>query len=356
MALQYGDPHGLYDLRKVVCDQLMAPKGVKCSPEEVLITTGGLETMNLVCQIFIDPGDVILVESPTFVHAVEIFEMFQAKCIGVDTDEHGMIIEDVERKIQKYHPKMVYVVPTFQNPTGKTLPTVRRKKLAELGSKYDVIILEDDPYRDIRYSGVDLPPVKTFDQTGHTILANSFSKIFSPGVRLGYVVTTKKLIDLFYQVQTATISHTSMLPQVLCAEFFKRGYFPDHLKKICSMYRERRDTMMECFDRFFPKEVQHTFPDGGMFTWVTCPDSINTTEMLAEAQKRHVAYVAGEGFYTEGHGRGIHSMRMSFVSNPPEKIEEGMRRLGSLIDEMAAAHTFAAAGGDSSGFRGESQI
>lgn len=340
-ALQYGDPHGLYDLRKVVCDILMAPKGVKCSPEEVLITTGGLETMNLLCEIFINPGDVILVESPTFVHCVEIFEMFQAKCIAVETDEHGLVMEDVEKKIREYHPKMVYVVPTFQNPTGKTLPADRRKKLAELGSQYDVIILEDDPYRDIRYSGEDLPPIKTFDKDGHTVLANSFSKIFSPGARLGYVVATKELIELFYQMQTATISHTSMLTQVLCAEFFKRGYYPDHHKMICDLYRERRDTMMECFDKYFPKGVTHTFPDGGMFTWTTCPDSVDTTALLPEANRRKTAYIAGEGFYVEGGGKGKHSMRMSFVSNPPEKIEIGMQRLGSLIDEAASGHTFA---------------
>lgn len=208
-ALQYGDPLGLKDLREVVCDYLMEPKGVHCAPDQVLITTGGLETMNLICQIFINPGDVILVESPTFVHCVEIFEMFQAKCVAVETDEKGMVIADVEKKIRELHSKMIYVVPTFQNPTGKTLPTERRQALAELGSKYDVIVLEDDPYRDIRYSGTDLPPIKTFDRTGNTVLANSFSKIFSPGSRLGYVVAEKELIDLFYQIQTATVSVTS---------------------------------------------------------------------------------------------------------------------------------------------------
>lgn len=330
-ALQYGDPLGLKDLREVVCDYLLKPKGVECEPDQVLITTGGLETMNLICQIFINPGDVILVESPTFVHCVEIFEMFQAKCVAVETDDQGMVIADVEKKIQELHPKMIYVVPTFQNPTGKTLPTDRRQALAELGSKYDVIVLEDDPYRDIRYSGVDLPPIKTFDKTGHTVLANSFSKIFSPGSRLGYVLATKELIDLFYQIQTATVSVTSTLSQVICAEFFKRGYYPDHHKMICDLYRVRRDTMMDCFDRYFPASVKHTFPDGGMFTWVTCPECVNTTELLQEAAEHKVAYVAGEGFYTEGGGKGSNCMRMSFTGVTPENIEVGMERLGKLV-------------------------
>ena len=330
-ALQYGNPIGLRSLREMVCEYLLEPKGVRCSPDEVLITTGGLETMNLICQIFINPGDVILVESPTFVHCVEIFEMFQARCIAVETDEKGMVPADVERKIQQYRPKMVYVVPTFQNPTGKTLPTERRQALAELGSKYDVIILEDDPYRDIRYSGVDLPPIKSFDKTGHTVLASSFSKIFSPGSRLGYVFAEPRLIDLFYQIQTATVSVTSTLSQVLCAEFFRRGYYENHHKMICDLYRERRDAMMAAFDKYFPKSVRHTFPDGGMFTWVTCPEGLDTTAMLKEANERKVAYVPGEGFYVEGGGKGKNCMRMSFTGVTPEKIETGMQRLGSLV-------------------------
>ena len=330
-ALQYGDPYGYSELRDVVKDYLLAPKGIKAERENILITTGGIECMNLICQIYINPGDVILVESPTFVHCVEIFEMFQAKCIAVETDEHGMVIEDVEKKIKEYNPKIVYVVPTFQNPTGKTLPVNRREALAALGSKYDVIILEDDPYRDIRYSGTDLPAIKTFDKTGNVVMANSFSKIFSPGSRLGYIVATKELIDIFYQIQTATVSVTSTLSQVLCAEFFKRGYYPEHHKMICDMYRERRDVMLECFDKYFTASVKHTVPDGGMFIWVTCPESINTTEMLAEANARKVAYVAGEGFYVEVGGKGSNCMRMSFTGVTPENIEIGMKRLGELI-------------------------
>ena len=177
-ALQYGPVQGIRQLREIVAEKLLAPKGISAKADDILIVNGGLETMNLLCQVFINPGDVILCESPTFVHCVEIFEMFEAECIGCKTDDKGIVPEDVEQKILKYHPKMVYVIPTFQNPTGKTLPAERRVKLAELGSKYDVIILEDDPYRDLRYSGEELKPIKAYDQTGHTVLANSFSKIF----------------------------------------------------------------------------------------------------------------------------------------------------------------------------------
>lgn len=330
-ALQYGDPKGVKDLREVVAKKLLAPKGVAADPDQIMIVNGGLETMNLLCQLYIDPGDVILVESPTFVHCVEIFEMFQAKCIAVECDAYGMVVEDVEKKIQEYKPKFVYVIPTFQNPTGKTLPLERRKRLAELGSQYDVIILEDDPYRDLRYSGEELAPIKAFDKTGHTVLANSFSKIFSPGSRLGYVFASPEIIARLYDAKTATNSHTSNLAQVLCAEFFGRGYYDAHLKKICDIHRERRDVMMECLEKYMPEGTQWVFPDGGLFTWVELPEGIDTTALLPEANEHKVAYVAGEGFFTEGGGKGKNCMRLSFGNVSPEKIRIGMERLGKLI-------------------------
>lgn len=333
-ALQYGPVMGITDLREIIIKDLLAPKGIKAKIENVIITSGGLEPLNLVCQLYIEPGDVILVESPTFVHTVEIFDMFEAKCIAVATDDNGMVPEDLEQKIKEYNPKMVYVIPTFQNPTGRTLSQDRRQKIAELGSTYDVVILEDDPYRDIRYSGKDLLPIKAFDQTGHTILANSFSKIFSPGSRLGYVLATEEVISKLFDAKTATNSHTSMLPQIICAEFFKRGYYAPHHKMICDLYRERRDVMIESIDKFFPEGTKRTFPDGGLFTWAELPGGINTTELLAEAvadPRVKVAYVAGESFFTEGGGKGNNCMRISFGGVAPERIRAGIERLGSLI-------------------------
>jgi len=290
--------------------------------------------MNLLCQLFIDPGDVILVESPTFVHCVEIFEMFQARCVSVEMDEDGMVPEDLEDKIRKHSPKMVYVIPTFQNPTGRTLSLERRKKIASLGSAYDVIILEDDPYRDIRYSGTDLPPIKAFDTTGHTVLANSFSKIFSPGSRLGYVFASNEITARLFDAKTATNSHTSMLPQVICAEFFKRGYYPEHHRMICDLYRKRRDAMISALDTFFPAGTKRTFPDGGLFTWAELPGGLNTTELLAESLASpdvRVAFVAGEGFFIEGGGKGSDCMRISFGGVPEDRIRTGAERLGRLI-------------------------
>lgn len=333
-ALQYGPVMGAKDLREIVVNELLAPKGVQAELDNIMVTSGGLEPINLMCQLFIDPGDVILVESPTFVHSVEIFDMFQAKCIAVDMDDNGMVPEDLEEKVKEYSPKMIYVIPTFQNPTGRTLSLERRKKIAEIGSKYDVVILEDDPYRDIRYSGNDLLPIKAFDKTGHTVLANSFSKIFSPGSRLGYVYANKEITSKLFDAKTATNSHTSMLPQIICAEFFKRGYYPEHHKRICDLYRERRDVMIESIDKFFPKGTKRTFPDGGLFTWAELPGGIDTTELLKESTSRpdvKVAFVAGERFFTEGGGKGSNCMRISFGGVEPERIRTGIEKLGRLI-------------------------
>lgn len=330
-ALQYGTVLGVKDLREAVVSQLLKPKGIDADIDEILIVNGGLETMNLLCQVYINPGDVILVESPTFVHCVEIFEMFQAKCVAVECDEFGMVPEDAEKKIKEYCPKFVYVIPTFQNPTGKTLPADRRKRLAELGSQYDVIILEDDPYQELRYSGEPLPPIKSFDKTGHTVYANSFSKIFSPGSRLGFVHARKEIIMKLFDAKTATNSHTSSLAQVVCAEFFNRGYFAEHLKKIREIHRERRDVMMACIDKYFPEGTKKVFPDGGLFTWVELPEGMDAGELLKEANANKVHYIAGEGFFVEGGGKGKNCMRISFGNVTPEMIETGMKRLGDVF-------------------------
>ncbi|MBQ1281778.1 MAG: PLP-dependent aminotransferase family protein [Oscillospiraceae bacterium] len=335
-ALQYGPTVGIKDLREVIAEQLLAPKGVHVSPDQIMITVGGLEGISLTCELFIDPGDIILVEKPTFVHAVETFDMFEARCIGVEMDDDGMILEDLEEKIKKYHPKMVYVIPTFQNPSGRTMCLARRKRLAEIAAEYDVLVMEDDPYRDIRYSGEDLAPIKSFDTSGNVILGNSFSKIFSAGSRLGYLVASDaKMMEYMKDAKSALNSHTSLLPQILCAEFFKRGYFPAHHKMICDLYRERRDTMVESIRAYFPEGTKFVYPDGGLFTWAQLPGGLNTAELLKESVARpdvKVSYVAGEKFFTDGEPV-TNCMRLSFGAIPPEKIRTAVARLGAMLCE-----------------------
>lgn len=331
-ALSYGPVQGIKDLREAICTELLSPKGINADPDNILVLTGGLEAIDLICQIYINAGDTILVEAPTFVHAVETFKMFEANCISVEMDDDGMVVEDLEEKIIKHSPKMVYVIPTFHNPTGRTMSLERRKKIAELGSRYDTIILEDDPYRDIRYSGEDLLPIKAFDETGHTVLANSLSKIFSPGLRVGYIYADVEKISKLCDAKSATNSHTSMLPQILAAEFFSRGYWPNQLKLLCDVHKERRDVMMECIDEYFPEGTKHTYPDGGLFTWVELPGGLNTTELLPDAvQEANVYYVTGEGFFTEGGGKGSDCIRLSFGAVSPDDIRIAIENLGNFF-------------------------
>ena len=330
-ALQYGNPIGIPDLRQAVIDRLLAPKGLKAGLENVIIVAGGIESMNLICKLYLEPGDVILVESPTFVHAVQVFKMFEARCIACETDNGGFIIEDVEAKIKQYAPKMVYVIPTFQNPSGRTMSLERRKTLAELGSQYDIVILEDDPYCEMRYSGEKLPPIKYFDQTGNTIFVNSFSKIFSPGSRLGYAYADECIIRKVYEAKTATNSHTNVVTQILCAEFFNRGLFEPHLKLICDIHRERRDVMIDCIKSMLPEGIKYVYPDGGLFTWVELPDQVDTTAMLGEAIAQKVAYMPGKEFFVEGQTIRNNCMRISFGGVVPEKILIGMERLSNVI-------------------------
>lgn len=330
-ALQYGNPIGIPELRQAVIERLLATKGLNAGLENVIIVAGGIEGLNLLGQVYLEPGDVVLVESPTFVHAVQVFKMFEARCVACETDDNGLVMEDVEAKIRQLAPKMVYVIPTFQNPSGRTMSLERRRALAELGSRYDVVILEDDPYCEMRYSGQALPPVKYFDETGHTIFANSFSKIFSPGSRLGYVFADEPVVRKLYEAKMATNSHTNVVTQLLCAEFFNRGLFESHLQRIRDIHRERRDVMMECIQSMLPQEVKSVYPDGGLFTWVELPGQVDTTTMLRAAVAQKVAYMPGREFFVEGQPIRDNCMRVSFGGVTPEKIQVGMERLAGVI-------------------------
>jgi len=330
-ALQYGNPIGIPDLRQAAIDRLLTPKGLKADLENVMIVSGGMENINLVSHLYLEPGDVVLVESPTFVQSVQVFRMFEARCIACETDDNGLVIEDVEAKIKKYSPRMIYVIPTFQNPSGRTTSLERRKAIAELGSRHDIVVLEDDPYCEMRYSGEDIAPIKYFDKTGHTIFAHSFSKIFAPGARLGFVFAEKEIIRKIYEAKTGTNSHTNVVTQILCAEFFNRGLFEPHLQSIRDIHRERRDVMMGCIKSMLPAEVKSVYPDGGLFTWVELPEHVDTTSMLEEAKQHKVAYMPGKEFFVEGQPIRNNCMRVSFGGVPPEKIRVGMERLSEVI-------------------------
>lgn len=333
-ALMYGSTVGIQDLREAIRDCLLAPRGLEVNVDNIMVTAGGIQPMSLLCQLFINPGDVILVEAPSFVHATMIFKMYEAKIIPCSMDDNGLIIEEVEEKIKKYNPKMVYTIPTFQNPTGITLSVERRMKLAELGSKYDVIILEDDPYREIRYSGEHLPTIKSFDKTGNTVFANSFSKIFSPGSRLGYIVASDEIIAKLKSIKLGLDTCTNTVTQVICAEFFKRGYYPQHLENLCNLYKSRRDAMLESLDKYFPEGTKHTMPDGGYYVWAELPGDLDAWELAGEvAEKLNICYGIGYAFYSEGNPNGVgkNCMRLNFSGLTENLIRENIEKLGAFF-------------------------
>ena len=329
--LQYGNPGGLPALRQVVADHLLTPRGLDAKFENIIIGNGGMESLSMTGHLYLDPGDVVLVESPTFVQAIETFQIFQAQCIAVETDDGGFVIDALEDSIKKHNPKVIYVIPTFQNPSGRTTTLDRRKAIAELASRYDVIVIEDDPYCELRYSGEALPPIKSFDKTGNVIYANSFSKIFSPGCRLGYVYADKEIIDRMYDIKTAVNSMTNIFTQTFCAEFFTRGLYPDHLKRICGVHKERRDALMYSLKEHMPESVKWVYPDGGLFSWVELPEYLSTTELLPEVMAAGATYLPGKQFFAPGQPILDNCMRMSFGQSTPEAIDKGVKLMVPII-------------------------
>lgn len=329
--LQYGNPMGLPALRQAVVDHLLVPRRLDAKYENIIIGSGGMEGVSMAGHLYLDPGDVVLVESPTFVQSLESFQFFQARTIAVETDDGGFVIDALEENIKKHKPKLIYVIPTFQNPSGRTTTLERRKAIAELASRYDVMVLEDDPYCELRYSGEALPSVKSFDKTGHVIYANSFSKIFSPGCRLGYVYAEKEIADRMYDVKTAMNSMTTVFTQVICAEFFNRGLYPNHLKRICDIHHERRDAMMKSLSAHMPEGVKWVYPDGGLFTWVQLPGGLSSTDLQPEVIAAGVTYLPGKQFFAEGQPILDNCMRLSFGQMPPETIDKGVKQMAGVI-------------------------
>lgn len=332
--LSYGMSEGYMPLREAFLNHIAIPKGIKADIENILITTGATQGIELISQTFINPGDVVLVESPSFLTSLQVFLKYGATLVGVNMDTDGIMCEDLECKIKKYNPKMLYTIPTFQNPSGKTLPSHRRKKIAELADKYDLLVVEDDPYCDLRYTGDVVPPIKSFDETGNVILANSFSKILAPGLRVGTITATKEIITALVLAKGGADTNTTIMSQAICAEFLNQGLLPDHLKEMVPVYLERLNAMLDALDRYFPKECKYTIPQGGLFVWIEVPESINTRELLSIAANEHkVSYVPGYPFFINPKD-GDHSLRLNFSSNTPEKIYEGVKRLGDLLHSI----------------------
>lgn len=326
VLLQYGATEGyapfVESLKGYVEEQL------HCEIPAVLPVTGSTQAMDLLCKAIIDPGDSILVENPSFLGNMQCMKLYQANLVPVDSDENGMIMEDLEAKICKYHPKLLYTIPTFQNPSGRTLPADRRKKIAELAETYQMVVAEDDPYRDLRYSGTPLPSIKSFDREGWVMFLGSFSKIISPGLRVGYIAGHQDMIRKCTVGKQSTDVHTANLNQAIVDLFIRRNLLPAHILKICANYGEKMDFMLSKLSEF-PEDVRYTKPQGGLFIWAELPVHMNARELLNVAIEKKVAFVPGTHFCVDGGHEN--TIRLNFSNSTLEQIESGMNILNDLI-------------------------
>ena len=329
-VLQYGGTLGTADLLGQV-QKLFEAEGLSPKKEELIILSGSSQGIDLLTKTLINPGDRIIVESPTFLGAIQTFKMYQADLIEAEMDEHGLVIADLEEKIAKYQPKFIYTIPTFQNPTGRTLPAERRKQIARLAEKYGVIILEDDPYAALRYAGEAQPSIKSFDRANRVVKLMSFSKTISPGLRVGAAYAPAEIIAKFNLGKQGQDVHTSNLTQELVCEYIKEGAYFDGIAANCAYYAGKLDAMYAAAQKYFPKGTKLVRPEGGMFLWAELPEGISATALFEEAVRRKVAYVPGTHFYAQG--RHDNTLRLNFTMADEAQIEKGMQLLGELFTD-----------------------
>lgn len=326
--LQYGATEGYAPLLRTLKPWVEEQLG--CSVPAVLPVTGSTQAMDLLCKALIDPGDAILVENPTFLGNMQCMRLYQAKLVPVESDEGGLRLDKLEEAMAKHHPKLLYVIPTFQNPTGRTLALERRQPITELATKYGVVVAEDDPYRDLRYAGIPLPSIKSFDREGWVVFLGSFSKIISPGLRVGYMAGDAGLLRKCTMGKQSTDVHTANLNQAIVERFLRKGLLKEHIPAICASYREQMNAMMRELDSF-PAGTTYTRPEGGLFIWVELPEGIDALALLQKAVARHVAYVPGTHFFADGGHEN--TFRLNFSNATPEQIHEGMTALRQVIEE-----------------------
>ncbi len=329
--LQYGGTEGYMPLRESAA-QFLRASGVNCTAENILPTQGSTQAIDLLLKALVDPGDTVLCESPTFLGTIQAMRIYGANIVSVPTDEYGMIPEAAEEAIKKHRPKLLYVIPTFQNPTGVTLSLERRKVIAALGAKYGVVIAEDDPYRDLRYAGEALPSIQSFDEEGWVVYLSSFSKLISPGLRVGCaVVKPASLLRKMVIGKQSGDVHSPMLNQAIIDDYLRQGLMADHVREICGFYKEQLDAMLEGF-KLLPAGTAHTTPEGGLFVWATLPEGMNALRLLEKAIEKGVAFVPGVHFYPEGGHEN--TLRLNFSNAAVPQINEGMNRLAQAIREF----------------------
>ncbi len=336
-ALQYGPTEGFAETVDCIVE-VMGAEGMLPDHDDVIVTTGGQQAIDLICKTLVDPGDVVVCEAPTYPGAVPVFCSYQADVVQIDCDEDGMRVEDLEEVLGRLdregrRPKFVYSVPSFQNPAGVTLSLERRLRLVELARQRELLVVEDNPYGLLRFSGEPLPPLYQLDGGDFVIYVGTLSKILSPGIRLGWAVAPPPVMEKIVLGKQAADLCTSTLTQHFVREYFAEGRWREYVDSLVEIYRGRRDTMVEALRRHFPEQATWTEPEGGLFIWATLPDYIDTSDLLAKALRRDVAFVPGQAAYVD-ESRGRSSMRLNFSGVGDEEIREGVRRIGKAIAEQ----------------------
>ncbi|ASJ03724.1 aminotransferase [Thermococcus profundus] len=335
-ALQYGTTKGFTPLRLALARWMEKRYDIPMSKVEIMTVAGSQQALDLIGRVFLNPGDPIVVEAPTYLAAIQAFKYYDPEFISIPLDDKGMRVDLLEEKLEELRKqgkrvKIVYTVSTFQNPAGVTMSVDRRKKLLELANEYDFLIVEDGPYSELRYSGEPTPPIKHFDDYGRVIYLGTFSKILAPGFRIGWVAAHPHLIRKMEIAKQSIDLCTNTFGQAIAWKYVENGYLDEHIPKIIEFYKPRRDAMLEALEEYMPEGVEWTKPEGGMFVWVTLPEGIDTKLMMERAVAKGVAYVPGEAFFV--HRDKKNTMRLNFTYVPEETIREGVRRLAETIKE-----------------------
>jgi len=339
-ALQYGPTEGFAETKECI-REVMAAEGMDPDPDDVIVTTGGQQAIDLVAKTLVDPGDVVIAEAPTYPGAVPVFCSYQAETVQVGVDADGMVIGELERVLDRLagegrRPKFIYTVPSFQNPSGVTMSAERRRRLVDLARARELLVVEDNPYGLLRYEGRPVDPLYKLDGGDYVLYLGTFSKILSPGIRLGWLCAPPPVMEKVVLGKQAADLCTSTLTQYFVREYFGEGSWREYVDDLCGIYRERRDAMVESLERFFPDGTTWSRPEGGLFCWATLPSYIDTTDLLAKALRENVAFVPGAAAYVDG--RGGSDMRLNFSASPPEEIREGIKRIGNVIAEQVALY------------------
>jgi 2-aminoadipate transaminase len=327
-ALQYSTTEGVRTLRQWIARR-EAERGIKANPDGVLITTGSQQAIDLIAKIFLDPGDEVIVENPCYLAALQSFSGFEARFVAVESDDDGLRTDQVEAALQRSRAKLIYVVSEFSNPKGTSLSAERREHLVELARRYQVPILDDDPYGELRYMGTRPLPLAAFDKEGWVIRASTFSKTLSPGLRIGWVTAADEIIHEMVIAKQAADLHTSTVEQRAVARMLKTFDYDGHIANLRKVYGERCMMMRNAIEAYFPAETKWTRPEGGLFLWVELPETINAREVFEDALKEKVAFVTGAAFFANAPRHNF--IRLNFSNQQPEMIEEGIRRIAKVL-------------------------